>query len=103
MIDLEAIEVKRREVSGAMSAAELRAHLSKLGPKAVEILQDVLNDPKAPQKLKVEVSMYVIDTTLDDPGVLQNNGDSLVKLAEVLRAQNTTRLPARAQRDEDAV
>jgi hypothetical protein len=87
-IPIDEVKAKRKRLAAAMSAAEIRAEISKLGSKAVDVLEDILDDASAPRKLRADIAMYVLDTTLDDPVILQNSNDTLVKLAEVLRAQN---------------
>jgi len=68
-----------------ITAADLRKKLSTLGESAIKILNDVMADPAVDNKLKVDVCKYIISQVLDDPNVLNNNGDNLVKLAEILR------------------
>lgn len=68
-----------------VTAAELRVALSKLGSSAIQILNDILVDATVDNKLKVDVCKFIISQVLDDPAVLNNSGDNLVKLAEILR------------------
>jgi hypothetical protein len=81
--------VKRRKgpvaPAATMSAAAMRAELAKLGPKAVDTLNAIMCDEHTQPRLKADISMYVIDAVLDDPQVLQQQGDTLTKLAEILR------------------
>ena len=69
-----------------VTAGELRVALSKLGASAINILNDILVDKTVDNKLKVDVCKFIIAQVLDDPAVLNNGGDNLVKLAEILRA-----------------
>jgi hypothetical protein len=69
-----------------VTAAELRVALSKLGSSAINILNDILVDKTVDNKLKVDVCKFIISQVLDDPAILNNGGDNLVKLAEILRA-----------------
>lgn len=68
-----------------LTAADLRKKLSTLGESAIKIMSDVMNDPTVDNKLKVDVCKFIISQVLDDPNVLNNNGDNLLKLAEILR------------------
>jgi hypothetical protein len=68
-----------------ITAADLRKKLSTLGESAIKIMSDIMNDATVDNKLKVDVCKFIISQVLDDPNVLNNNGDNLVKLAEILR------------------
>jgi len=70
-----------------MSATELRKKLSTLGESALKILDSVMQDPNVDAKQKVDVAKFIITQVLDDPSVLNNNGDNLLKLAEILKSK----------------
>ena len=76
---------KKLPQSQPISAADLRKKLSTLGESALKILDDVMKDPAIDSKQKVDVAKFIITQVLDDPSVLNNNGDNLLKLAEILR------------------
>lgn len=76
---------KKTNTPQPISAADLRKKLSTLGESALKILDDVMKDPAIDTKQKVDVAKFIITQVLDDPSVLNNNGDNLLKLAEILK------------------
>jgi hypothetical protein len=76
---------KKNTTPQPISAADLRKKLSTLGESAIAILNNVMTDPAVDAKQKVDVAKFIITQVLDDPSVLNNNGDNLLKLAEILK------------------
>jgi hypothetical protein len=70
-----------------ISATDLRKKLSTLGESALKILDDVMQNPDIDAKQKVDVAKFIITQVLDDPSVLNNTGDNLLKLAEILKTK----------------
>jgi len=76
---------KKNTTPQPISAADLRKKLSTLGESAIAILNNVMTDPAVDAKQKVDVAKFIITQVLDDPSVLNNNGDNLLKMAEILK------------------
>lgn len=85
MYGLTDMAAKKNTTPQPISAADLRKKLSTLGESAIAILNNVMTDPAVDAKQKVDVAKFIITQVLDDPSVLNNNGDNLLKLAEILK------------------
>lgn len=66
------------------TSKELRELLSTLSPSAVALLEEVLADTSIEIKIRIDAAKFIITQILDDPELI-NNGDNLVKLAEILK------------------
>ena len=66
------------------TSKELRELLSALSPSAVDLLAEVLADTSIEIKIRIDAAKFIIDQVLNDPEAL-NQGDSLIKLASILK------------------
>lgn len=74
----------RTKIHKIKTSADLRELLVTLSPDAVSILKQVMLDDKIEAKLRVDVAKFIITQVLDDPELV-NNGDNLIKLAQILK------------------